>query len=402
MNTLSRNHSGAFRPDLSTEFVPSANSRPPTDRLLPTSSERSRMLPLGLLCWSASVVCRAHDVTFNLQRTLLENAQGCRVRIAAMAQRLLFYVVVLVLCGACSGCESREMKGRLVVIPHRISGLLWLSEHVGISESAERHHFDLIWRGPIDEGSLDEQSELADRAIREGAAGIILSPNVYQVFKRELVIAQEHHIPVVLEGEAAGIEPMAGVSFVLGNQEATGVLIAERLAKMIGNHGEVILVGLDPRTPGNVERSDAIVAAIQKLEPGIRVSERVFGSSSPAHSEVLILQALAAHPEVRALVSLSAGDSVAAASALHASGKLGPTIIIGCDQSQAAFMLLHMGVLDSLVIQDNRRQGSLAVDAISDMRAGRYGSRTIYVDPTLVTRDNINSEPVQQLLLMHR
>ena len=294
------------------------------------------------------------------------------------------------------------MTGRVIVIPHRISGPVWLSEHVGIVEGGEKHGLAVSWPGPNDEGSLDQQYDVLDRAIEQRAGGIVLSPNVYRVFRRELLKAHEKRIPVVLEGESAGIEEMPGVSLVLSDQDETGRLVAKRLNEILGHNGEVLIVGLDPHVPGNVERSDAIVAAIEKYEPGIKVADRVSGSTSPSHSETLILQSVAAHKEAKVLISLSAGESVASASALRSGGRLAGLKIIGCDQSQSVFMLLHLGVVDSLVVQDNRGMGELAMETISDMMAHVYESRTLYVKPALVTRDNIGKEPIQQLLLMHR
>jgi ABC-type sugar transport system substrate-binding protein len=294
------------------------------------------------------------------------------------------------------------MTNKLVVIPHRVSGPLWLSERVGIIEAAERQHSTIYWSGPNEEGSLDEQYEIAHRAIQEGAAGIILSPNANRAFKRELLEAQDRRIPVVLAGEAAGIEPAPGVSLVISDLDETGRLIAQRLGQLLDHHGRILIVGLDPHTPGSVERSDAIVAALARYEPKVEVADRIFGSSSPMHSETLIKQALLNYPEARALVALNAGANVASASAARTLQKLPGLKIIGCDQSQPVFMLLHMGVLDSLLIQDNRRQGNLAVELLRAMRAGQFKSHTDYVKPMLVTRENIESEPVQQLLLMHR
>lgn len=308
----------------------------------------------------------------------------------------------LLASGALCGCRRFAERRTIVVIPHRMSGPLWLSEHVGLGEAAERDGFELSWSGPNDDASIDEQYALAEQAIHRGAAGIILSPNADRVFKRVVMDASERHIPVVIEGEAAGLEPMPGVSFVLGNKKKEGQIIADRLGEVLGHHGNILLVGLDPHVPGIVERSDAIAEALQRTEPDIHVIDRVFGSNSPVHSEALILQALAAHPDVRGLVSLSSDESLAAASAVHNLPSAKGMEIIGCDQSKAVFVLLHMGLLDVLVIEDNRREGALAVDTIRDMRAGIYASRSVVVDPAVVTRDNVRTEAMQQLLLMHR
>ena len=300
------------------------------------------------------------------------------------------------------GCNRTELSGKLVVIPHKVSGLLWLSEHVGIMEAAERRHLAVAWSGPNDDEYIDEQYEITDRAIREGAKGIILSPDVNWMFRREMLLARDRHIPVVLEGDSAGIQASPGISLAVGDMTETGRMVAERLGGQLGHRGEVLIVGLNAHTPGTQERSDAIVAALAAQEPGISVVGNVFDAGSPTHSEVLVYQALAAHPRIGAIISLSAGETVAAARAARVSGRLPQVRIVGCDQSPPLLMLLRLGVLDSLLVQDNRRQGELAVDTISDMRAGLYSSRTMYVRPVLVTRENIATEAVQQVLLMHR
>ncbi len=310
--------------------------------------------------------------------------------------------ILLIVTLFLAACSRHDRIPTIVVIPHKISGVLWLSEHVGILEASERLGMPVRWTGPNDDELLDEQYEPFDRAIRDQAAGIILSPNVNRAFMRQLITAREHDIPVVLDGEAGEIEPMRGISFVLDDLEVFGRLIAQRLGETLHHHGRIMIAGLNPFVPGILEKSDAIVKALQQYEPGITVSERIFSTTSPAHSEMLIYQALATDNHVRAIVSLTAEESLAAAKATRISGKLNRISIIGCDQSQPVFMLLKLGVLDSLVVEDNRREANLAMKAIVDMRSQLYESRTVYVAPTLMTRENIGTEANQQMLLMHR
>jgi len=294
------------------------------------------------------------------------------------------------------------MHNHIVVIPRFSSDARWLSEHVGIGEAAARAKRNVYWSGPSSEANVEEQTELADRAIDGGAYGIIIEPSTFFTMNRAIREALAHDIPVVVLGEHIDIAPSPHLSFVLSDTAEAGRLIAGRLNTILHGRGEVAIFGLDPQTPGNVERSDAIQTALRQNAPEIHVVEKVVGSFSIGSSELVAERVIRERPELRAIVALTPREGYSAAAAVHALHAEDRVRVIACDQTLAVLMLLRQGALDSILIQNMRGMGAAAVDDIIAEHRHQPVASPVYFEPTLVTRDNIDDERVQQLLLMHR
>lgn len=294
------------------------------------------------------------------------------------------------------------MHNRIVVIPRFSSDARWLSEHVGIGEAAASAKHDVYWSGPSGEANVEEQAALADRAIHGGAYGIIIEPSTFFTMNRAIREALAHDIPVVVLGEHIDIAPSPHLSFMLSDVAEAGRLIAGRLDTILHGRGEVAIFGLDPQTPGNVERSDAIEAALRQNAPEIHVVEKMVGSFSIGSSELVAERVIRERPKLKAIIALTPREGYSAAAAVHALHAEDRVRVIACDQTLAVLMLLRQGALDAILIQNMRGMGTAAVDNIIAEHHHRPVTSPAYFKPTLVTRENIDDERVQQLLLMHR
>lgn len=309
-------------------------------------------------------------------------------------------VLSTVLC--MSACHSAPMHNRIVVIPRFSSDARWLSEHVGIGEAAEHAKLGVYWNGPSGEANMQEQTELAERAIHGGAYGIIVEASNFFTMNRTIRGALAHNIPVVVLGERIDIAPSPRLSFVLSDIPVAGKLIASRLDTILHGHGEVAIVGLDPQTPGNVERSDSIEAALRQNAPGIHVIEKTIGSFSIGSSEQVAERVIQERPALNAIIALTPREGYSVAAAVHALHAENRIRIIVCDQTLEVLMLLRQGAIDAILVQDMRGMGSVAVENIIAQHHQRLVSSPVYFKPWLVTRENIDDERIQQLLLMHR
>jgi ribose transport system substrate-binding protein len=294
------------------------------------------------------------------------------------------------------------MHDRVVVIPRLATDAPWLSEHVGIAEGAERAKLEFYSNGPSEEPSVQTQIELADRAIREGAYGIVAEPTSLFAMNRVIQKALAKRIPVVILSEPIGLPTARHLSFVLNDVKETGRLTATRLQTILHGRGEVAIVGLDPQAPGNIERSDSIDASLRQIAPEIHIVEKVVGSFSIGYSEQAAERAIREHPDLKAIVALNEREGYSAAAAVRASGAEGRVLVISCDQSLRVLLILRQGGIDSLVIRDMRGMGAAAVSNIAADRLGKDVVSPIFLKPLLVTRENIGDENIQQLLMMHR
>jgi ABC-type sugar transport system substrate-binding protein len=258
-----------------------------------------------------------------------------------------------------------------------------------------------FWHGPSGDQTVQEQIQLIGDAVHSHAYGIVVRPGAFVAENRVLNQALAKGIPVVVLSEKIALSASSHLYYVLEDPHVTGRLIAERLKATIGK-GEILVLGLEPDVPGSLDRSDAMESWLHAIAPDIHVMNKLLHAPHGSNHDQSVRQVIAAHPELRAIVALSAGEGLSAAAATSAAGARGRVRVIVCDQSIDLLLLLRSGMVDSIVVQQIRRMGAKAIDDIAADRSGRHPAQEVTFDPVMVTVENINSEPIQQMLLMHR
>ena len=277
---------------------------------------------------------------------------------------------------------------------------MWVNEHVGINEAAARHNVKIYWNGPTGEESVEQQIDLAERAIRNGDLGLILSPTnpfaLNTVVKRSLASGMS----VVIVGNPLSLKPEKRLSFVLNDEEQTGALAADRIKTALKGRGEVLIVGIDPFLPGSPDRSSAFEAVLSRDAPEIEVVDKLEGTFSFGQAELAVEKSILAHPHLSAILSLNIPATRGAIAAVRTTHTSKQIAIVGCDQDLDLLFLLRRGVVDSLVAQNTRAMGALAVDFVMDEDRGAPVPPYTYVKPILITKENIDNEAIQRVLYM--
>jgi len=298
-------------------------------------------------------------------------------------------------------CRMQAKHHRIAVIPRLSADAQWLSLHVGIAEEAEQRQVEAYWHGPSGDQTVQEQIQLLSAAVRSNAYGIIVRPGAFVAENRVLNQALANGTPVVVLSDKIALSPSPHLYYVLEDPQATGKLIAERLKASTGK-GEVLVLGLEPDVPGSLDRLDGMESALRAIAPDIRVVGKLLHTPGGSHQDQAVRQSLREHPSLKAIVALSAGEGLSAAAATSAAAVGRKVKIIVCDQSIDLQLLLRTGMVDSMVLQQTRRMGAKAVDDIADDQAGHHPQQNVTFAPVLVTTENIDTEPIQQMLLMHR
>jgi ABC-type sugar transport system substrate-binding protein len=198
------------------------------------------------------------------------------------------------------------------------------------------------------------------------------------------------------------LEPRPHISFVLEDIAEGARLAAERIAAITHGQGAVLLVGLDSLTPGGVDRFDAVESSLRKLAPGVVVFKaRIAGPPTISFFVPLIRQTLQQQPGLSAIVALDSHAGYAAAEVVHELGAQRRVGIVDFDQNAEVLASLRRGAVDSVIVQNMREMGHLAIRNILADRSGKFVPLLTYVKPVLVTQENIDNDDVQQLLLMN-
>jgi ribose transport system substrate-binding protein len=162
------------------------------------------------------------------------------------------------------GCHRFSSNRVISVIPRPASEYMWVTEHVGVNEAAARHKASIYWNGPTEEGDVEQQVVLAERAISDGNLGLILSPSnpfaLNTVVQRSLVAGMS----VVILSNQLSLKPEKRLSFVLNDEEEAGRLAAHRIESALHGRGKVLIIGIDSLSSGNPDRSSAFEAALSR------------------------------------------------------------------------------------------------------------------------------------------
>lgn len=299
------------------------------------------------------------------------------------------------------GCHGRlSHRSVIAVIPRDTAEEIWVSEHGGAVDAAARNGLTVYWNGPSREDEVEQQIALTERAIKEHAYGIILSPNHTFALTTTVQRAISHEIPVVILGSKIPVSPGPRVAYVLNDTQAAGWIAARHISKILHGKGKMLVLGVDSSSPGSVERAEAFEQALEKIAPGITIAQKLVGPFSFGQAEEAMEEALRAHKDVSAVFAIGANATRGAYAAVRTMGRAKSIAIVGCDQTVDLMFLLRHGGIDALIAQDTRTMGYFAVKTLIAQTKGVAVAPYLYFPPTLVTRENIDTAPVQRLLDM--
>jgi ribose transport system substrate-binding protein len=313
-------------------------------------------------------------------------------------KRSLSAAGILGLLCCCIGCHRFSSNRVISVIPRQASEYMWVTEHVGVNEAAARYKVGIYWNGPTEEGDVEQQVVLAERAISDRNLGLILSPSksfaLNTVVQRSLVAGMS----VVIINNHLSLKAEKRLSFVLNDEEETGRLAARRIEGARHGGGKVLIIGIDSLSSGNPDRSSAFEATLSREAPDIQIVDRLKGSFSFGQAELAAEKAIQAHPDLSAILSLNTTSTRGAVAAVRTTHTSDHILIVGCDFNLDLLFLLRQRVIDAIVAPNMRAMGSIAVDAVMADRRGLPVPPYTFVKPVLITRENIDDDSIQHML----
>lgn len=231
-------------------------------------------------------------------------------------RKVLAMSMLIVLILLSSGCESSDGTELTTTYfkaagpgeaPKFTFGIIYPLVHPyyeivteGAEQAAKGAGGRIIIKAP-DEANLEQQIRMIEDMIRQQVDGIAISPIDSQELTPYINKAIEAGIPVIcFESDA----PASGrLSFIGGDNERAGAMIAEALQAIMGNEGMVLVGNGMPSMRSHVQRLNGLIDYIRE-STNIQVLEVAShdGSDEMALSE--IERMIDAHPHFDAFISL--------------------------------------------------------------------------------------------------
>jgi ribose transport system substrate-binding protein len=275
--------------------------------------------------------------------------------------------------------------------------MLWEPEHGGADAAAYAAGMKIYWNAPTREDDVAAQINLVENVAQGRYRGLILAPDQALALITPVRRALARGLPTVIVSSPLSIPPGGRLSYVLNDDEAGGRIAAERVAVVLHGRGSVMILGINPDISGTMIRARSLETLLREKYPNIHIVDRRAGTFNMPHEQQVAEEALRDHPDVNVIVTLMWSSTLGALSTVDSNDKSRAVKVIGFDPD--GFPLQYPN-LDSLIAQDTREMGSLAVkEILADLR-GEPTSPVIRLSPILVTRDNINSQRIKNLFSM--
>jgi ribose transport system substrate-binding protein len=304
---------------------------------------------------------------------------------------------------ACSGGAPAKPKGlTIAVIPKGTSHVFWQSIHAGAAKAAAELGAEIIWRGPIREDDRDAQVSEVEGFVSRGVSGIVLAPLDESALALPVASATKGGIPVVIID--SGLKGEDYVSFVATDNEKGGRLGGERLAKILGGKGKVVLLRYAEGSDSTNRREQGFLD-VMKENPGIQVASSnqyggadVEGAYKKSEAMLSTFKQKDGSLGIDGIFCPNESTAFAMLRVLQDNGWAGKVRFVGFDASDNLVKGLRDGHIDGLVIQDPVRMGYLGVKTLAAHLKGEKVDKRIDTGVHLATREAMDTPEMKELL----
>lgn len=290
------------------------------------------------------------------------------------------------------GCGKRPST--IAVIPRTTATLLWEPMHLGAVEAARKAGMHVYWNAPANDGDVEKQQSEFTSCVKRGYSGIVFAPDETLASRSIVLDAVNRKIPVVVIDDQLGPPAGSWLTYV-SNDEAKGArMAAERLATILHGRGSIAIIGINTRSANGVEREEEFERVLAGIAPAIQIVNREFGDTIVTHQQQIARKILDSK-KANAIVAMTGTATRGAYYAKIAASGHADVSIVGFDQD--LLIPIQTEEVDSVVVQDTRKIGEIAVANLDAQRRGEKVQPLTLVPPMLLTRQTISAPEITRL-----
>ncbi len=252
----------------------------------------------------------------------------------------------------------------------------WQAVKSGAEKRAAELGVRVTFEGPAAETEVDAQLQMLQAAIDKKPDAIGYAALDPKACIPLMDAAKAAKIPVV-EFDA-GCDSTVPVSIAKTDSKAAGSLAADNMARLIGDKGEVAIVGHSQINSTGVERRDGFVNQIKAKYPNIKIVDIQYGDGDHLKSADIAKAMIAAHPNLKGLYGTNEGSAIGIVNAVGELGLAkGKITVIGFDSGQAQLDAISGGVMAGAITQNPIGIGEQTVQAAYDAIKGKTPQKVI-------------------------
>ena len=318
---------------------------------------------------------------------------------------------ILVGCGSSSGSSveassapsaspSAGAKYKIAFIPKGSLHEFWKTMQAGAEKAAAETGVELVWKAPVKEDDRAEQVKVVENFTNEKVSGIVLCPLDKDALAAPAKEAVAAGIPIlVVDSAISGMKPS---SFIATDNYGAGKTSAQEMARALGGKGKVIVLRYQEGSASTMDREAGFIdgATAAGLEV---ISKEQYGGATretaQTASENLIQRFKSGEKlSVDGIFTPNESTTFGMMRALDGAGLLGSVKLVGFDSSKELLEAVKSGKITGLLLQDPFKMGYLGVTKMVAQLKGEKIEEKIDSGAVFVTKDNLDSEAVKNVL----
>jgi ribose transport system substrate-binding protein len=310
----------------------------------------------------------------------------------------ILVILVITLLGASLSCLAQERMLNVVFIPKSSDQVFWDLMRKGVDRAVhEDGAVKLTWRGPAHNDDTDSQIRILEAYTRADVDAILITPTDHARLLEPIRAATAIGIKVVVVDSA--LDGSYHVNMVATDNRRAGQMAAKMIAELLGKQGKVMVLRTVAGSASTEERADGFIAYLKENAPRIRVLEDVHGGGSVGKSRHSALQMLQKNPSVDGVFAVNESSTDGMLRALRDKGLASKVKFVGFDSTALLNQALEKQEIQGLVIQNPQQMGYMAVKAaLAAARNVPMKDKMIFTDAMLLTRENMKSAEIKQLI----
>ncbi|MFM8395023.1 MAG: ABC transporter substrate-binding protein [Acidobacteriota bacterium] len=297
---------------------------------------------------------------------------------------------------ACKRGEQKKTQPVIAVIPKGVSHSFWLTMKAGADAAGKELGATIDWKGPASETDIAGQINIVEDAINRQVDGIVIAPSHGDSLVPIVERAQREGIPVSIFD--SGISTEKYLSYVATDNRAGGALAADRMGERLNGKGKVAILGVKKGSVSTDEREQGFADRLKEKFPEIQVVQWLYGDANASKSLSTAEDILTTHPDLNGLFASNESSTVGAVRAIRQRDLGARVVLIGFDATPDLVSNVRDSSIDSLVIQNPFKMGYEGVRTLLEKLAGREPARHIDTGVSLLTRENVDTPEIQQLI----
>lgn len=305
-------------------------------------------------------------------------------------------IIAVVVVKSVTKKPEPDTRAKIAVIGEAAAGHFWESVRRGAEMQVEGTDYRIYWEGPDNKGGTAEQIRIIEEFIEQGVSGVVLAPVESSALLPSIERLSDANIPCAIIG--ARVESESVVCCVGTNNYIAGLIAARRMGKILGGKGKIAVVKYMPDSGRTTDRENGFADTIKNEFSQIQIVEAKYGMDTVETASAAVAELLSEHADIDGLFACNASTSVGALKALGGRGRAGRIKMVGFGVDGLLVDGLRSGSVDSFVAENACEMGCEAVKAVIAALEGGDVTKNIEMKVVLVTKDNVDTAEVQELL----